>query len=209
MGILTFVGPVIDHKGDINGACLLRWASKRARRVCHSTMAAETLSASGAYDYQAGLRFRLEEVEIYPRSVMLTDCRSLFDHIYAMTGKTAELLLPDIHELREASMPWRNSLSEDYIGDFIEMWWTATHRQLADNLTKHLTPSTKEFFKVLQTNKISLGEDYQRPRPTQRAHSFHVLHEIFFSWVSTLVTFWGLSDEQLLAQGVLLADDIT
>ena len=92
-----------------------------------------------------------------------------------MTGKTAELLLPDIHELREASMPWRVSLSDEYSEDFIEIWWTATHRQLADNLTKRVTPSTQEFFNVLKTGVIKLGTEFARPRPTQRAHSFTVV----------------------------------
>ena len=46
MGILSFAGPEINAKGEIRGASLLRWASKRARRVCHSTLAAETLAAT-------------------------------------------------------------------------------------------------------------------------------------------------------------------
>ena len=58
------------------------------------------------------------------------------DHMYAMTGKTAEMLLPDIHELHEATMPWRHALPEEYVEEFVELWWCATHRQLADNLTK-------------------------------------------------------------------------
>ena len=66
-------------------------------------MAAETLAATAALDAQAGLKFRLAEVGIFPKSVLLTDCKSLFDHVYSMTGKTAELLLPDVHELREAA----------------------------------------------------------------------------------------------------------
>ena len=111
MGILSFVGQEVRND-KIHGACLLRWASKRARRVCHSTLAAETLAATGALDSQAGLRFRLSELDFYPRSVMLTDCRSLFDHVYSMTGSTAEMLLPDVRELREAVMPWRSALSE-------------------------------------------------------------------------------------------------
>ena len=96
-----------------------------------------------------------------------------------MTGKTAELLVPDIHELREATMPWRNSLSEDYSDDFAELWWCDTKLMLADNLTKLITPSTESFKEVLRTNKISLGkleEGHKRPRETQRAHAFEADH---------------------------------
>ena len=181
MGILSFVGQEVRND-KIHGACLLRWASKRARRVCHSTLAAETLAATGALDSQAGLRFRLNELDFYPKSVMLTDCRSLFDHVYSMTGSTAEMLLPDVHELREAVMPWRSALSEEYEDEFVELWWCDTCLQLADNLTKIITPSTKEFFNVIDSRIINLvgtpvgtsGKrvGFERPRPTQRAHSF-------------------------------------
>ena len=94
-----------------------------------------------------------------------------------MTGSTAEILLPDIHELREAVMPWRSSLSEEYSDEFVELWWCDTVRQLADNLTKLVTPSTFDFMEVLRTGVIKLNgssgvKTYERPRATQRAHSF-------------------------------------
>ena len=193
MGIMSFVGPPISPNGNINGASLLRWASKRARRVCHSTLAAETLAATGGLDSQAGLAFRLNEIGFFPKSVLLTDCRSLFDHIYAMTGKTAEMLLPDIHELREASMPWRHALSEDYTDNFIELWWCSTNVQLADNLTKIDTPSNQDLIQVLKNNIIKLGTEgltktedgkktqgYLRPRKTQQAHSFGTFQYHFY-----------------------------
>ena len=94
-----------------------------------------------------------------------------------MTGKTAQMLLPDIHELREAAMPWRCALSEEYDANFIELWWCSTKVQLADNLTKIQTPSQTEFMNVLETNVVTLGvegkdKDWLRPRDPQRAHSF-------------------------------------
>ncbi len=70
MGILTFVGPEINSAGEIKGASLVRWASKRARRVCHSTLAAETLAATAGLDSQAGLQFRMEEFGFYPKSIL-------------------------------------------------------------------------------------------------------------------------------------------
>ena len=76
-------------------------------------------------------------------------------------------------------MPWRSSLSEDYSEDFVELWWCSTKVQLADNLTKKITPSSHDFVEVLKTCTIKLGNQgkekdsgWLRPRPTQRAHSF-------------------------------------
>ena len=74
-------------------------------------------------------------------------------------------------------MPWRSALSEEYDEPPVELWWCDTVRQLADNLTKLTTPSIAEFFKVVQTGVISFGsphggKTYERPRPTQRSHSF-------------------------------------
>ena len=110
----------------------------------------------------------------YQKSVMLTDCRSLFDHVYSMTGNTAEILIPDIHELREAAMPWR-SHSNEYSDNHVELWWCDTVRQLADNLTKLVTPSAVEFFNLMISGVIRLGvhgtKTYEKPRPSQRAHS--------------------------------------
>ena len=186
-GIFTFVGPKIDKHGDIKGVSLLRWASKRARRVCHSTLAAETLAATSGLDSQAGMAYRLDEVDMKPKSILLTDCMSLFTHVYAMTGKTAEILLPDIHELREASMPWRNALSDEYVDQFVELWWVPTEKQVADHLTKADTPSSKELLEVvLKQGLIRLGTKYQRPRSTQQAHSFGVASILSILHVATV-----------------------
>ena len=161
-------------------------------------MTARELAASGALDSQAGLTFRLSEIGFHPMSVMLTDCRSLFDHVYAMTGSIAEMLIPDIHEIREATMPWRSAISEDYSDSHVELWWCDTFRQLADNLTKLVTPSTVDFFQVISSGVITLGgpglvpggrttsgdsKTFERPRPSQRAHAFwHEIRDFLVTW---------------------------
>ena len=132
----------------------------------------------------------MKEIGLRPQSILMTDCRSLFDHVYSMTGSTAELLLPDIHELREATMPWRSALSEDFEEDFVELWWVDTVRQLADNLTKLVTPSLLEFRDVLKTGVISFRDrqkpelkTFERPTPTHRAHSFwSQFYQFLCSW---------------------------
>ena len=65
-------------------------------------------------------------------------------------------------------MPWRCAHSPEFDGLHVEMWWIPTYLQMADNLTKMITPSTKVFLQSLETNTFSLPE-YLRPRPAQRA----------------------------------------
>ena len=133
------------------------WASSVARRVCHSTLAAETLAANAGLDLQSGLIFRLKELDIHLESVLIIDCKSLHDHIYSMTSKSAEILPPDVHELREAAMPWR-SWAEDHDQQSVELWWCSTDRQLADNLTKLVTPSPFRFMESIK-NKFVLTKE--------------------------------------------------
>ena len=103
------------------------------------------------------------------QGVILTDCRSLFDGLYSMTVKVNEMLVPDFYELREAAMPWRWALSEDYDGISVELWWIPTNLQLADNLTKVVTPSLGAFMRLLTTGVVELKNEYLRPRENQRA----------------------------------------
>jgi hypothetical protein len=123
---------------------------------------------------------------IYPKSILLTDCRSLFEHVYAMTGKTAEILLPDIHELREATMPWRCALSENYRENYVELWWCSTNTQLADNFTKVATPSRNDFIRICTDNQVWIGKDFLRPRSTQRAHSFGTF-QLYYIYYDILI----------------------
>ena len=161
-GSVTLIGSAIAADGLLVFN-LLRWSSRRTRRVVHSTLAAETLAATFSLDVNEGTRGRLLELQIQCEGVLLTDCRSLFDHVYSMTGRTDEVLVPDFHQLREAALPFRHAHSDAYDGFPVELFWVPTHLQLADNLTKVHTPSTDVFFRALSTNRFTLVE-YQRPR---------------------------------------------
>ena len=120
-------------------------------------------------------------MSIFPEGVLLTDCKSLFEHLYSLTSKTSEMLLPDFAELREAAIPWRSALSEEYREGNIEVWWIDAVHQLADNLTKLRTPSTDEFFKVIYDQILSLGTKWQRPKLPQRSLAF-VAESLFVFW---------------------------
>ena len=136
--------------------------------MAHSTLTAETLAATQALDQNVGTRLRLKEFDIDVEGVIISDCRSLFDGLYSMTTKINEMLVPDFFELRESAMPWRCAHSEEFDGLSTEIWWTQTDLQLADNLTKVLTPSASYFVKLFKTGYMCLSI-FERPRPAQRA----------------------------------------
>ena len=168
-GSLTLIGTVPDSDGCFT-FCLLRYLSRRARRVLHSTLAVETVSATLSLDINEGTRNRLLDVCIETEGVLVTDCHSLFDHVYAMTGKVDEMLVPDFYQLREACMPFRHALSPDFDGKAVELWWVPTWLQLADNLTKTSTPSSDLFMRSLSHNFLQLLE-YKRPRKAHQTLS--------------------------------------
>jgi hypothetical protein len=166
MGLISVLGPPLDSKGTAF-CSILRFNSKRAKRVAHSTLTAETLAATQGLDQNHGTRDRLLEFNIDTEGLLLTDCRSLFDGLYSMTAKVGEMLVPDFFELREALMPWRCAEAEDYESKPTEMWWIPTETQLADNATKVATKSNNEFLAFLRDSQFTLPR-YERPRLAQR-----------------------------------------
>ena len=84
----------------------------------------------------------------------------------------------------------------------MELWWVPTTVQYADHLTKEGTPSASELLDVLRNGIIRLGDRYERPRPTQRAHSFGVVDYTFLSLWQTFhvmdVTLHKFGEEELL-----------
>ena len=168
-GAITFIGTVIRDSGYIRWN-VARYSSRRTRRIVHATLAAETLAASFSLDTNEGTRGRLAEMGIATDGVIISDCKSLYDQLYSMTSHPDEMLVPDFAQLRESCMPFRHALSPDFDGRAIELWWTPTHLQLADNLTKMKTPSTDIFFKALKANEFWL-EEFKRPRKAHRSLS--------------------------------------
>eukprot|EP00435_Cladocopium_sp_Y103_P057058 s39_g19.t1 len=154
-----------DCLGPTGGAfSLVDWKSKASQRVCRSTFAGETMAccealegalflrglftsfATGARvpDHQGGAHFALH---------LITDCRSLYDHIHREgipRAPSEKRLAIDLAGLRqalviEAEHQWRNQH-----GDPIQptpenplrppLHRLPTHEQMADLLTKRLKP---------------------------------------------------------------------
>ena len=167
MGLLSLIGNPLAKDGS-TWVEWLRFNSKRAKRVAHSTLTAETLAAVQGLEQNVGTRLRLREMGFNVEGVILTDCYSLFSGLYSMTTKSSEMLVPDLYELREHLMPWRCALSPHFDGLHCEMWWVPTDQQLADNLTKVITKSIDLMYGVLATGYLKITI-YERPRSSQQA----------------------------------------
>jgi hypothetical protein len=166
-GHLIFIGQKcgVGNKGYVR-ANLLRWQTKRLRRVVHNTLAAETLACNKTQDIGGAIVRRLklllstEEIPL----IVLTDCRSLFENIYNINPhSTEELLKDDLHEIREACVPL-SRLSPDYNGTTMDLWWIPTKYMLADPLTKS-TILPDEMLKAIEIGSIRIA-DAQLPKLT-------------------------------------------
>jgi hypothetical protein len=129
----------------------LSWGSKKLRRVVHSSLAAETEATVDAISNAVVLAeiwdslFAEEEGPIH--RVLFTDCKSMWDHLNNKGGKLTEkrLIIP-ISSIRE-------DLQNGVINS---MQWCMTEDQLADSLTKRMTPV--ELLHTLQTGRLRLRE---------------------------------------------------
>jgi phage FluMu gp28-like protein len=62
-------------------ACWIRSQSKLLRRVCNSTLQAETLSMLAGFDHAVAMKEALTELGFDVRLILLSDCGSLVDYL--------------------------------------------------------------------------------------------------------------------------------
>ena len=162
--VLLIGGPEVmkDGKGPVH---LLSWKSQVIRRVCRSTLQAESLSMLSGYEEAEHLRMVLHglrkdhdpldpswKVESKDMVTLhqVTDCRSLKDHLVQVSGGEVndKRLAIDICGMRQ--MIWREN-GQSY-GDTMlnekppengttRVQWCNTKTMLADGLTKHMDTS--------------------------------------------------------------------
>ena len=116
---------------DSNGLyCLIAWQSRRIRRVVHSTIAAECLSAVEVSETCTFLSKIIQELlSKVPQKIpihILSDNKSLIDHLHSSTSVENKRLRIDIHVLRD--MYHNNEIHE--------FKWIPTELQVANALTK-------------------------------------------------------------------------
>ena len=156
-----------NHENGYANVEVLRFQSKRAKLIAHSTLTTETLAARKGLDRNCCTRLRILEFGFDLDGVLITDCQSLFDGMYSLTSKISEVLVPDFFALRESAMPWRCVYSNDFNGLPTGLWWISADLQLADNFTKLKTPGLNVLIYLLQTGVLHLSR-YERPRRAQR-----------------------------------------
>ena len=151
--------------GSLKGNLLiLEWHSTTIRRVCRSTVQAETLSLLQGAEEADHLRFVLHGLtHLHGRSqsewlaeaqdrisvLWITDCKSVEQHVNqpGMSSVADKRLAIDLCGLRQSV--WRQ-LGEEYGDPLIldhlpsdrttKLIWTSTDRMIADSLTKSMKP---------------------------------------------------------------------
>ena len=140
---------------------LLAWRSYRIKRVCRSTLAAETSACDVALDLAEYIRkIALEMLDVGQRATdrtqgqkdvvdlptyVVTDCRSLFDLLTKMSAPGASVtekrVAIDIFAIREILPKER-------------VRWVPTFKKLADGLTKIMAPI--KIWAVVTAENVSL-----------------------------------------------------
>ena len=156
---------------------VVEWKSKASQRVCRSTFAGETMACSDALESAIFLRGLLVSMmaghPVHEDSCgkfmeihLVTDCKSLYDHVHregtpkAPTEKRLALDLASVRQvlMGEARHQWTRlfGVGEPSPEKALRppLHWVPTHEQLADVLTKKMSPDT--FWKTLEEGTLSL-----------------------------------------------------
>ena len=162
LAYLVLVASKDAIKGRTSEFSTLDWKSKASSRTCRSTFAGETMACGEAMEATLFLRalfvsMRLgrsvkdDEAAKYHNLHLLTDCRSLYDHIHregtpkAPADKRLAVDLADIRQtlMREARHQWHQRYGDS--GEQTPdkpfrppLHWIPTEDQLADMLTKSM-----------------------------------------------------------------------
>ena len=155
---------------------LVDWRSPRAKRVCRSTLAAETQAADAGLDAALYLRQMIAEIvfsdyraardrQLPPTwlpSVLMTDCRSLYDALTkdgAPSLPTEKRLAIDLAALADTA--------DDHGWDVKQLYrWIPTNLQLADFLTKYKPGGDDELRAILTQGYIKLSQAAGNPNLT-------------------------------------------
>ena len=185
--VLAVGGPEVmtSGRGHIQ---LLEWKSQVIRRVCRSTLQAESLSMLTGYEDAEYLRMVLHGFRVPhdPRSSAwqidskdviklhkVGDCRSLQDHLLHSSGGEVQdkRLAIDLCGMRQ--IVWREQgeefgdpmLNESVPADgTTKVRWCDTKTMLADGLTKHM--DTTELRAVMSGREITMEFTFHAKRKT-------------------------------------------
>ena len=150
-GYVTFLPEACVATGGAGKAVMVDWRSASIKRVCRSTLAAETMSAVDALGSTQLLRAFLAQVflpaaflsqlcePVFPLR-LVTDCANIYDKIHkdgASKLPAEKRLVMDLVSLREGLQDEiaHVAVADDQVSQ-LPFSWVPTTEQLADELTK-------------------------------------------------------------------------
>ncbi|CAK0900905.1 unnamed protein product [Prorocentrum cordatum] len=179
-GYVTFLAEVKLLRGGRARAGIVDWRSGTIKRVCKSTLAAETVSAVDALGCAQITRCVFASLEIpdaHPEDIppsllplaQVTDCASLYDTMrkdgYSKLPSERRLLL-DLVGLKESL---EEEVSNEFVADDqrsqLSLFWVPTDQQLGDQFTKRSDGSAIRA--VLRDTRLAL----QHQEPTDQTES--------------------------------------
>ena len=185
-GYASFIAEAGVLRGDKARCCLVDWRSATIKRVCRSTLAAETMSgvdALGCAQISRAIFASLEFPSVSPQDIspellplaQVTDCASLYDTMH----KDGFSRLPSERRLLLDLVGLREMLEEeiqarcvaDDARSQLPLYWVPTQEQLGDQFTKRSDGSAIR--SVLKGARLSLV--FQEPDEATRAAEAHQL----------------------------------
>ena len=120
-------GNIVFLAGSRGKMCPISWGSRKLRRVCRSTIAAETMAVLDTIDVCVWLSFMINELlnQKLEKTIIKTDSKSLQQIVNSTTGVEEKRLRVEIAAIRENIE--RGNVQID---------WVSTKGQLADVFTK-------------------------------------------------------------------------
>ena len=137
-------GSIIFLSDDQKRISPICWWSKKLRRVCKSTEAAETMAMLDAIDACIWLSSMLKEIngEKFGEISINTDNKSLYENVHSTTAVAEKRLRVEIAAIRESIRR-----------DEVKVKWVPHEKQLADCLTKQGADSSA-LFEVIKKGRF-------------------------------------------------------
>ena len=177
LAFLVFVADKRCLNNQAAPAAVLDWRSHGSARVCRSTFAGETMACGEAMEtalymrsillsFLEGRLVKEDEAGAMMGIHLLTDCKSLFDHLQregVPRPPSERRLALDLASIRqtlmiEARHEWTRRYGTGNVTPEkpckVPIHWVPTDKQLADILTKHLNPAS--WWETVSSGTLSL-----------------------------------------------------
>ena len=163
-----------DEKGDGSrrNAGVLFWMSNKIKRVARSTFAGETLQATTTFDHAATIRDLYDEMTgkgAISDLHILTDCKSLSDHLAKLGGTCTERRMMSMIALLKEGLE---------TGEIASIKHIPTQLMTADGLTK-TQPKLKTRIREIMSGSLDLEEK----RMSVREMETYLASQVVTGWL--------------------------